>query len=142
MFCVAFLDQLTSFRALRMLKRVTSTSNLLRRKVTMSLRLMQGTMASLSHKAVNIRRVMVLGWPALFDKAFVNPKRRTFCQWQRIARAEQQAILAVWSSVGPWSPCNLLLIMFWVSSCVETAKFGAIVVVESWMVDGRMPKLA
>jgi len=103
---------------------------------------MQGTITSLLHKAVNIRGVIVLGWLALFDKAFANPKRRTFCQWRRIARAEQQAILAVWSLVGPWSPCNLLLIMFWVSSCVETAKFGAIVVVESWMVDRRMPKLA
>jgi hypothetical protein len=64
-----------------------------------------------------------LGRPAPFDGAFVDPKW-TFC----IARTEQQAILAVWSSVGPWSPCNLLLFMFWVSSCVKTAKFGAIVV--------------
>jgi hypothetical protein len=31
--------------------------------------------------------------------------------------------------------------MFWVSSCVETAKFGAIVV-ESSIVDGRVPELA
>jgi len=30
-----------------------------------------------------------------------------------------------------------LLIMFWVSSCVETAKFGAIVVVESSMMMGE-----
>ena len=85
---------------------------------------------------------MVLGRPAPFDGAFVDPKRRTFRRWRRIVRAEQRATLAVWSSVGPWSPCNLLLIMFWVSSCVETAKFGAIVVVESLMVDGRMPELA
>jgi hypothetical protein len=97
----------------------------------MSLRRMQGTIASLLHKAVNIGRVMVLGRPAPFDEAFVDPKRRTFYQWLHIVRAEQREILAVWSSVGPWSPCNLLLIMFWVSSCVETAKFGTIVAVES-----------
>ena len=36
---------------------------------------------------------------------------------------------------------NLPLNMFWVSSCVETAKFGAIVVVESNM-DGKMPEFA
>jgi len=108
----------------------------------MSLRRMQETIASLSHKAVNIGGVMVLDRPAPFDRAFVDPKRRTFCRWRRIARAEQQAILAVWSSVGPWSPCSLLLIMFWVSSCVETAKFGAIVVVKSSKMDGRMPELA
>jgi hypothetical protein len=123
-----------------MLKRVNSTSNSPRRKVTMSLRRMQGTMASLSHKAVNIGGVMVLGRPAPFDGAFVDPKRRTFRRWWRIARVEQRAILAVWSSVGTWSPCNLLLIMFWVSSCVQTAKFGAILVVESIM-DGTMPEL-
>jgi len=72
-----------------MLNRVTSTSNSSRRKATMSLRRMQGTMASLSHKAVNIRGVMVLGQPAPFDRAFVDSKRRTFCWWQRIARVEQ-----------------------------------------------------
>lgn len=83
---------------------------------------------------------MVLGRPAPFDGGFVDPKRM-FRQWRRIARVEQRAILAVWSSVGPWSSCNLLPIMFWVSSCVETAKFGA-TVVESSMVDGPMPKLA
>jgi len=62
---------------------------------------------------------MILGRPVLFDGAFVDPKGRMLCQWQRIAHTEQRAILAVWSSVGPWSPCNLLLIMFWVSSYVE-----------------------
>ena len=31
--------------------------------------------------------------------------------------------------------------MFWVSSCVETAKFDAIVVVESMVVDGMIPGL-
>ncbi len=31
--------------------------------------------------------------------------------------------------------------MFWVSSCVETARFDAIVVVESMVVDGMMPGL-
>ena len=31
--------------------------------------------------------------------------------------------------------------MFWVSSCVETARFDAIVVVESMIVDGMMPGL-
>ena len=31
--------------------------------------------------------------------------------------------------------------MFWVSSCVETARFDAIVVVESMVVDGIMPGL-
>jgi len=123
-----------------MLKRVNSTSNSPQRKVTMSLRCMQGTMASFSHKAVNIGGVTVLDRPAPFDGAFVDPKRRMFRRWRRIARAEQ-AILAVWSSVGPWSPCNLLLIMFWISSCVEAAKFGAIVMVES-IVDGTMPELA
>ena len=31
--------------------------------------------------------------------------------------------------------------MFWVSSCVETARFDAIVVVELMVVDGMMPGL-
>lgn len=31
--------------------------------------------------------------------------------------------------------------MFWVSSCVETARFDAIVVLESMVVDGMMPGL-
>ena len=43
--------------------------------------------------------------------------------------------------MSPWSPCSLLLIMFWVSSCVETARFDAIVVLESMVVDGMMPGL-
>jgi hypothetical protein len=104
---------------------------------------MQGRIASLSHKTVNIGGVMVLGRPAPFDGAFVDPKVRRFRRWRRIVRVEQQAILAVWSSVGPWSPCNLLLIMFWVSSCVESAKFGAILAVESLMVAmERTPELA
>jgi hypothetical protein len=93
-----------------MLKRLTSTSNSPRRKVTMSSRRTQGTNSSLSYKAVNIGGVMVLGRPAPFNRAFVDP--RTFRRWRRIVRVEQRAILAVWSSVGPWSPCNLLLIMF------------------------------
>lgn len=66
----------------------------------MSSRRMQGTMASLSHKAVNIGGVMVLGRPAPIDGAFVDPKRRKFYRWRRIIRVEQRAILAVWSSVG------------------------------------------
>jgi hypothetical protein len=34
--------------------------------------------ASLLHKAVNIGRVMVLGQSVLFDRAFDDPKRKTF----------------------------------------------------------------
>lgn len=97
--------------------------------MTISLRRIQGTIASLLYKAVNTGDVMILGWPVLFDGAFVDPYSRTFRRWRSIVRAEQEAISVVWSSVGPWSPCNLLLIMSWVSSCVETAKVGAIVVV-------------
>jgi hypothetical protein len=59
-----------------MLKQVNSTSNSSRRKVTMSLRC-KGTIASLSHKVVDIGGAMVLGRPAAFDGAFVDPKRRT-----------------------------------------------------------------
>jgi len=58
----------------------------------------------------------------------ITPLRR----WRRIVRVEQRAILAVWSSVGPWSPCDLLLVMFCVNSCVETAKFGARVIDSGW----------
>jgi hypothetical protein len=65
----------------------------------MSLRLMQRSMASLSQSAVNTGGVLVLGRPAPFDGAFVDLYRRTFRRWRRIVRAEQQAILAVWSSV-------------------------------------------
>jgi len=44
----------------------------------MSSRRIQGTIASLLYKAVNIEGVIVLSRLILFDKAFVNPKRRTF----------------------------------------------------------------
>ncbi len=57
------------------------------------------------------------------------------------ADSESDAILAVWSSVSPWSPCSLLSIMFWVSSHVKTARFDAIVMVESMVVDGMMSAL-
>jgi hypothetical protein len=62
------------------------------------------------------------------------------------ADSASDAILAVWSSVshrwGSWSPCNLLSIMFWVSSGFETARLDAIVVVESMVVEGMVPGLS
>jgi hypothetical protein len=92
-----------------------------RRKVTTSSRSMQAAIASLSQRAF---------------------ERRRFCWWRRIVLAKHRATLAVWSPVSPWSPCNLLFIMFRVSSCVETAKFSAIIVVESSTLDGQMPELS
>lgn len=71
---------------------------------------------------------MVLGRPAPFDGAFVDPKSRRFDRMRRTLRVEQPAILAASLSVGAFSPCNLLLIMLWISSCFESARFGAIVV--------------
>jgi hypothetical protein len=58
-----------------------------------------------------------------------------------IKHSASDAMLAVWSLVGPWLTCNLLLIMFWVSSYVKTkvTRFDTIIVVESIVVDGLMP---
>jgi hypothetical protein len=55
---------------------------------------MQGSMASWSYKAVNIGGVMVLGRPAPFDGALVDPKRRRFARMWRTAQLEHSAILA------------------------------------------------
>ncbi len=52
----------------------------------MSLRRMQGRMASLSHKVVSTRGVMALGRLAPFDRAFVDLKVKMFGRWRRIVR--------------------------------------------------------
>ena len=62
------------------------------------------------------------------------------------AASKSDSIMAVWSSVGgssmsPWSPCNLLLIILQVRSFVGTASIDAFLLVESMVVDGMMPGL-
>jgi len=94
-FCMDFFDYLRPFKALLMLEGVTSTSKSLRRKSAMSLRRMQGSRESSSHKAVNIESVIVLRRPAPFDRAFVDPKRSRFRLSLRMARGVQLAILAI-----------------------------------------------
>ena len=126
-FYVDFFDHAASFKDLLMLKRETSTSNCKRRKVAISSRRMQGSSASLSYKAVIIGGVMVLGRPAPFDGAFVDPKRSRFDRTCRTERAEQPAISAITSSVGASSPCNLLSTMSFIRSRFERARFGAII---------------
>ena len=73
---------------------------------------------------------MVLGRPAPFDGAFVDPKWRRFDRMCRTERAEQPAISAISSSVGALSPCNLLSIMSFIRTYLERARFGAII----WLV--------
>ena len=59
--------------------------------------------------------LIVLGRPALFDGALVNPKTRRLERMWRTVRAEQRAILAISSSLSA-SPCDLLLIIYRVRS--------------------------
>ena len=55
---------------------------------------------------------MVLGWPAPFGGALVDPKRSRFDRIRRTVQLEQAAILAISSSLSALSSCNLLPIMF------------------------------
>jgi hypothetical protein len=55
---------------------------------------------------------MVLGRPALFDRALVDLKRKRLDQMPYTVRSEQLAVLAILSSFSSCLSCDLLLIIF------------------------------
>lgn len=87
------------------------TSNSSRRKLAILLRFIDSLTESRSCKAVNMGGLIVLGRPAPFDGALVDPKASRFERMRRTVRAEQRAILAISSSLSA-SPCDLLSIIF------------------------------
>ena len=107
--------------ALLTLEVVIDTLNFVCRKFTILYRYLLRSFSKYLHRASNIRGVMLLGRPPLFEGAFVEPKQQRFLFIAQIERLLQLATAAILLALS-----DLLWIIWRISVCCESARFGAI----------------